>query len=104
MDMFKCFTGEEVDLDDPCTYGMNDQWWGSSMDLYYWTWAELGRSLFYMQFFHPDIDWGDQEKRVHEYCQRFAAECKEHLEDTEENRMWFRKFLFKFMDEVENQC
>lgn len=102
-DMFKVFNGEEVDLDDLSTYH-DRRFFRSIMGLYEWAWEELGKSLFYMQFFHPEIDWDAQEEKVHEYCRVFASECREHFHDTEENKMWFRKLIFKFLDEVENQC
>lgn len=104
-DLFKCYDGSLVDLDDPKTYKRPD--WKkhkTTLDLHKWAWSELGMSLYYMRYFHPDVEKSAQAARIHGYCFWYANEWQNHMDDTEENRMWFRKFLFKFMDEVENQC
>ena len=67
-------------------------------------WAKAGKSLFYMQFLYPNEDWGDQQRRIENMCYHLATEHQHRIEDTEENRQWFRNWLEKFDDEVENQC
>ena len=104
MDIFKhSFADGEVDLDDLNTY--REEWLEMSIsELHKEIWSVLGQSIFYMQFFHPDTEWGDQEKRVHEFCRQYVSEIKNRYVDTKENRLWCLKFLYRFADEVENQC
>lgn len=104
MDTFVCFDGSVVDLDDPETFRRPE--WGqhnTTMKLHQWAWSEMGKSLYYMAFFHPDWDI-EQRRRVDQYCYWYAREYRNYFEDTEKNRTWFRKFIFRFLDEVENQC
>ena len=108
MDMFKLsgpasVDGAEVDLDDLDTYPK--KWLEMKFsDLHFEIWSEMGTSLFYMQFFHPDVDWGSQEERVHKFCREYVAGRKEHFSDLYEDRLWCYKILYRFLDEVENQC
>jgi hypothetical protein len=64
----------------------------------------LGQSLFYMQYFNPGVDYEEQAERISKMCDQYAEEWNQHLEYTQENRMWFLKFMYRFADEVENQC
>ena len=76
----------------------------TAYDLWQEAWSKAGKSLFYMEFLHPDVDWTNQEVRVRHMCYHLASERKRHTTDTEENRQWFRDWIQKFDDEVENQC
>jgi len=104
-DLFKCYNGDRVDLDDPDTY-KSEEWVDAdtTLKLHARAWSELGKSLYYMQYFHPDMVEDEQAARIHGFCFWYAQEHRNHFEDTAENRMWFRKFIYKFKDEVENQC
>ena len=106
VDMYKCtdLYGEEVDLDDLTIYPerllkLNTR------ELFEYCWTIMGKSLVYMQFFYPDIFKDDpQTIRVRNYCQRFAWMRKKYMEDTPENRLLWLKLIYRFDDEVENQC
>ena len=37
-------------------------------------------------------------------CYHLGEEHHNHMDDTEENREWFRAWIEKFHDETENQC
>jgi len=75
----------------------------TTIDLWQQAWSMAGKSLFYMQFL-VHINWGEQQKRVEEMCYHLAVEHQSHFPDTSENRQWFRDWIEKFADEVENQC
>jgi len=63
-DAFVCsLTGKVVDLNDLSTYPT--EWLNLTMvEMHMMVWSKLGRSLFYMQFFHSDIDFGEQTERI----------------------------------------
>ena len=108
-----------VDLNDRSNYDFTD---GSSWntmpfyDLHRLVWKELGESLYYMQYFWPEIhrqywDKSDdsdskncQYARVDKMCQWFADNRVRLHPDNDENRLELMKFLYKFQEEVENQC
>jgi len=73
-------------------------------DLWVQAWSLAGKSLFYMQFLHSEIDWRGQKKRVERMCYHLACEWRNHFKDTPENRKWFADWIRAFEDEVENQC
>ncbi len=76
----------------------------TAVELWDKAWSMAGKSLFYMQFIHGDMDWSQQQERIHRMCYHLAAEHAAHFEDTVENRKWFHDWMEKFEDEVENQC
>lgn len=85
----------------------------TTADLWKEAWSKAGRSLFYMQFIHPDVyletdprklSGRKQMLKVEQMCYHLAAEWNKHFDDTEENRNWFREWIGKFGDEVGNQC
>ena len=92
-----------VDLDDPETYKHYEWRNWNTYQLHLKCIKELGYALMYMKYLHP-LDWGSQAKRVDGYCKWFAQETEKHREDTAVNRVWYRKFLYRFLDEVENLC
>lgn len=104
MDLFNSMMGE-VDLDDPSVY-RSPEWEDHKTvaQLRSWAWSLLGESLVYMDFLHADMDWEPQKTRVKEFCKRFAENFWTFTEDSEDGRRWWRKFIWKFRDEVENQC
>ena len=105
MDMYQetSLGGRQVDLDDPENY---PPYWKHMESYELWTmaWKEAGKSLFYMQFLDLEIDWGSQEKRVHHLCRELVCLRVDSIEDTMEARLKVMKWLFRFQDEVENQC
>ncbi len=79
----------------------NDTAW----DLFAIAWTMAGKSLFYMQYLHCDTDFGSQVNRIKCMCYHLTMEHKAHLnEDTEKNRQWFKDWIDRFADEVDNQC
>ena len=76
----------------------------TTADLWKEAWSKAGKSLFYMQFIHPDVNWGSQKQRIEMMCYHLANEWNQHFKDTEENREWYINWIRKFDDEVENQC
>ena len=108
MDEFRTAFGDLVDLDDPDTY-CSEQWqiYEKVYELRAWAWAEIGKSIVYMNFMHKHDEsdiWESQRKRVYAFAERFAEEFHNLGADTPENRLWWRKFIYRFLDEVENQC
>ena len=91
--------------DDPETYRA-EHWeiYKKVSDLRSFLWGEIGKSFVYMDFMHPHIDWGKQRERVGQFAFLLATEFHNRHDDTEENRLWWRKLTYKFLDEVENQC
>lgn len=113
MKMFRDEEGHDVDLDDPKTY--SDPYWSeykTAASLYELAKCKLGKALYYIEFFQPQMFVNDrkegcgykQVERIKQYCFWFAQEWNSHLTDTEENRLWFRKFIYMFQDETENLC
>ena len=82
---------------------MNDKEY-TTYDLWQQAWSKAGKSLFYIEFIWPDVDWGGQKERVNRMCYHLASEHRSHIKDTPENRQWFKDWIEKFEDEVENQC
>ena len=76
----------------------------SMSDLWQQAWSKAGKSLFYMQFIHPKMDFGEQWQVITNMCYNLAEEWRNHYEDTPDNRKWFVDWMNKFDDEVENQC
>lgn len=105
MDIFPCIfvDGGKVDLDDLSIYPKT---WLDLNIRGLWQKAEqrAGESLFYMGFLRTlKSGWGDQEKRVHEFCKELASMFPQSFDNSDENKLKLLKWLFKFADEVENQ-
>jgi len=109
VDQFRTEHGDLVDLDDPETYRA-EIWeiYKKVSELRHYLWGEIGRSFVYMDYLMHDSKWPDaydkQRKRVVEFAKIFASEFHNRGKDDEENRLWWRKLTYKFLDEVENQC
>lgn len=97
--------GEMVDLDDPETY-RSEIWQVHRRvhEIRAYLWGEIGKSIVYMDFMHSDTDWEPQRSRVMEFAVTLASEFHNRGKDDEENRLWWRKLTYRFLDEVENQC
>lgn len=113
MDKFIGCFGDEVDLDDLSIYEhnkefTNDKYGGTTFELWDECIHQIGYAFMYMNYFHPDTErmqWGEQRVRVYEFCKIFADGERAHrFDDTPDNRLWFKKFLYKFTDEIENMC
>ncbi len=57
-----------------------------------------------MQFLCPEMNCDEQSERVSRMCYNLAQEWRNHYEDTQANREWFRNWIDSFINEVENQC
>jgi hypothetical protein len=104
MDMFNATFIGTVDLDDEKTY--KDFKWKNfnTSDLDQEIRHELGWALLYLQFLQADIDFGKQVDRVNQWCFLYAHEWLAHYNDTPVNRKWYKKLLYKILDETENLC
>ncbi len=103
MYMFKNCFSENVDLDDEKTYKM-ESWKDFSVELLIKeAYRRIGYCYMYFNFYHTDWD-KQQTKRVDRFCFWFAEEWRNHIECTFENRLWFKKWLYRFDDETENMC
>jgi hypothetical protein len=107
MDLFDTKFNGQVDLDDPATYhGENFQINTKVHELRSWAWSEIGKSFVYMDYLETweGHSWEPQRSRVVEFAKEFASEFHNRGQDTKENRLWWKKFVYKFLWEVENQC
>jgi len=114
MDLFKDFMGNTVDLDDMGVYP--DVWKKMNIhELFSECMNKAGHSLFYMDFLHSSINYGIQRERVRRLCEelsdiwnhtrKFVLEGnKNKLVDEDEYRDALMNWLYRFQDEVENQC
>lgn len=105
VDQFRTAHGEMVDLDDPETYRA-ETWeiYKKVHEIRAYLWGEIGKSFVYMDFMHPHMGFEKQRERVAQFAFILAHEFHNRHDDTEENRRWWRKLTYKFLDEVENQC
>jgi len=107
MDLFHSCIGGEIDLDDPSVY--RAPFWDdlkTVMDMRSFAWSMIGRSFVYMDYIETweGHSWEPQRSRVVEFAKTLTSEFHNRAQNTEENLTWWRKFIFKFEDEVENQC
>ncbi len=109
--------GEEVDLNDPETYtrsaytqSESTKFGGTTEELWWKCLTQIGYAHMYTNYFHPPTEsspdrWESQLPQIHVLCKEFAAHERDHrFEDSEENRLWFKKWLYRFCDEIENMC
>jgi len=104
--MYKCTAPvgpREIDLDDLKIYsgGLRKK---KTIELHSYCWTIMGKSLFYIQYFHPEMRYNSQSERIDKMCKEYAEGWNLHLDDTPKNRLWFMKLIYRFEDEVENQC
>ena len=97
------YDGSMIDLDDTSIY---DDKWKEMTTLHLWDEGikKAGHSLFYMEYIYPDMKEGSQFVRVDDLCKELIILWKIISEDTEKNRYILMKWLYRFEDEVENQC
>lgn len=116
MRKFVCNFGEIVDLDNSENYSYlpNDI---KSLDEKMF--CEIGKSLIYMDYFHPEIfskkkkyiinpytdkksiDCGYQQRqRVYKLIKEFANNRETHYDDV----LWYQEQIFIFQEECENMC
>ncbi len=109
-DLFVTWDGVEVDLNDPELYLEGEEYKGTPEELRGKCLKEIGYAHMYTHYFwppterHPDM-WKSQWSRIDKLCKEFAAGQRAHrFEDSEENRLWFKKWMYRFADEIENMC
>ena len=108
MDIFKDCLNNDIDLDDLNNYP--PEWRGMGVhDLFSKCMDKAGHSLFYMNHLHSGTDWSDQEERVKILCKELSDlwHYTRNLTSVEELTFYhlnLAKWLYRFYDEVENQC
>ena len=114
MDEFKERFGDIVDLDNLDIYP--EEWKNMNVhDLFSKCMDRAGSSLFYMNYLHFEVGWGEQEERVKILCIELAniwnnkreferSSGKYVLLKEDDYRLLLMKWLYRFEDEVENQC
>ena len=103
MKMFKNCEGYKVDLDDMGTYP--EAWKRMDIiELFPFCMKEAGKSLFYMEYLNVDVNWGDQKKRVDILCRELVYIWQYVRKHEDEYRASLLSWLYRFQDEVENQC
>lgn len=92
--------GITVDLDDPNILGedhvCNKM---SAIEIFRECEKELGYALLYMNFYHTDIKWTKQKKRVHKLCEELST-----AKDAQYTTQDLKSFLYRIHDEIENMC
>ena len=100
---FKDCDGETIDLGNIDIY--SERWKDKeAYELWQMGWAEAGKSLFYMEYLNADIDWGKQRERINKLCIELVVIREWIIEDSPKNRLRMMNWLYRFEDEVENQC
>ena len=101
---YKNCDGETIDLGNLNVY--SDEWKNkTSIKLWEIGWSKAGKSLYYMQYIHPNDDWGEQKERINKLCIELNVIAEwVKFEDSPENRLRIMNWLYRFEDEVENQC
>ncbi len=91
-----------IDLDNLNIY--SQEWKDMPIqDLFYLAWGKAGRSLFYMTYFWPDEKGDLQWCRVNDLCKELVG-WNGKKRYTEDDRLELMSWLYRFEDEVENQC
>lgn len=107
MYIFKTWDAYEYDLDDPKTYANLKEYKGTVIELSNNCLKHIGYVEIYVNYlrFPYSSPYDDQMLRIkalyHEFSNNYM---KRWEEDNEENRLWFKKWLFRFLDEIENMC
>lgn len=109
-------SGEEMDLNDPKVYDPKhylivpaDKYQGTTRELEEKCWTKIGFVFLYTHYLYPPTKeqpnrWKAQLPYIHAMLREYTARRQHHRKDTEENRMWFKKWLYRFDREVENMC
>jgi hypothetical protein len=107
MDIYvSTYDGSKVDLDD---MGVHSDKWKEmdAHDLFLECMKEAGSSLFYMNFLHPNFGEGGQQERVDILCKELVQlwdDARILPIDMEQYNIYLLKWMYRFQDEVENQC
>lgn len=107
MDIFKTWDSYEYDLDDPKTYNDLKEYKGTIIELSDRCLKYIGFVEIYVNYlrFPYSSGYDDQMLRVKVLYDEFSTSfSKKWEEDNEENRLWYKKWLFRFLDEIENMC
>ena len=93
---------DTIDLEDVSIY--LTEWQEMPIhDLFYLAWSKAGRSIIYMKYFWPHMDDGGQWFRVDRLIRELVGfDGRKRYE--EKDRLELMGWLFRFDDEVENQC
>jgi len=91
--------GYEVDLDNPETYNHLPKTRNQLEDKMF---SEIGKTLVYMYFLHPDIFTEDCQQRIR--IEEFIKKFKEDRSTKYDDLMWWKEQIFLLQDETENQC
>lgn len=104
MDIYtSTYDGCKIDLEDLSIYP--EEWKQLNIrELFNKCWSEAGKSIFYMKYIHPDVRFGAQWNRVDELCKELVRLQSSSFENIDRNRLKMMKWLYRFKDEVENQC
>jgi hypothetical protein len=89
--------GDKVDLDDPKTYEYLPKDWNELRTKMF---KHIGYSYCYMNFWHKDVYFYGQEKRVLKLVKRFT----DGEQENRGNILWIQEIIFLFEDEIENMC
>jgi len=103
MDYFESMFAGAVDLDDLSMYP-EDWKMIETYALWQKAWKKAGESLFYMQFLYPEMGTSKQAYKVYRMCQELVDLRELALEATPAAHLKVMKWLYRFEDEVENQC
>ena len=104
-DIFKNFDGTYSNLDDMSIYSdddINSTWCVLRLKII----KELGFALFYMEYIHPNWD-RQQEERVKKLCEEFMSQgsyVEQKFKDDNKIKLFYLKFSWKVMNEIENMC
>ena len=94
--------GYHVDLDDPETYENLPNTVGEIRNKLL---EEIGYSYVYINYWHADVDFGDQPKRINKLIENFSKNEKDHrFQPSKSDVLWYQEQLFLFIDEIENMC
>ena len=108
MDLFKDCLNNTINLDDVSIYP--EEWKEMNIhDFFSKCMDKAGHSLFYMDFLHPSFGEGSQKQRVEVLCQELSdmwhfSRNYTSTDDIANYRLSLMKWLYRFEDEVENQC
>ncbi len=104
-DIIKChLTNEDIDLNDPKTYDYYCWKDYGVSDLHEIAMAKIGFCFLYLYHWHVDLDFGNQANIVDGYFKEYAQERSNHYQDTKENKLWLKKYIYRLLNETENFC
>ena len=97
------FIHENVDLNDEKTYRRCSYRNWNCSKLLNEAYREIGFIKMYVEHYHPDWD-SEQVSRIEKLLFWFGKEHRRCYGNSAEGRLWLRKWLFLFKDEIENMC